>query len=283
MIRDLMYKQISLIFTLLLISILTANAQYYGVSDAPSGNWKAGLQGGYSQLQGDVASTGFGFHGGAFVQKTLGRAFDFRIQLKGGQTQGQSLEPSSGFLFNNAWNGWLDTTYYYDSTQSVYHNYQLQFFDLSFLFKINLNRLFSQGSESWDLYVLGGAGAQFYQTYVNVYNELGGELYDFSTISAGSEQTLTQLQEIMDDTYETPAHVDYVNSRRWRNFTINTVYTVGAGANFSVSEKISLGVEGVYTFAGDDLLDGQQWLENNDLSPDRDKILSGSFMIIFNY
>ena len=279
-----MYKQIALIFSLLFFSLSSLYAQYYGVSNSPSGNWKAGLQLGYSQLVGDVAQDGPGFHGGAFVQKMLGRAFDFRIQFKGGQTQGQDLQASNGFLLNSAWNGWQDTSYFYDSTQSVYHNYQMQFFDLAFLFKLNLNRMFSSaGGENWDLYVIGGVGAQFYQTHINVYNEASRQLYDFSSVAPGSDQTLVELQEIMDDTYETPAHVDFINSRRWRNFTINTSFTLGGGVSFALGEKISLGAEGIYTFAGDDLLDGQQWSDNNELSPDLDKILSASMMIIFHY
>ena len=148
-----------------------------------------------------------------------------------------------------------------------------------------MNRLFSSdGGDKWDLYAIGGVGAQFYQTHINMFKEADRTIYDFSTISSsGSVETLSQLRELMDETYETPAHVDPLNSNRWRNFTINTIFSVGAGFSIAVSERMALGIEGLYTFAGDDLLDGQQWTASNELSTDRDKLLHGSLQFLFFY
>ena len=97
-----MNKLFPFAFTLLLLTIIPhAHGQYFGVTESSGSKWKAGIQFGYSQLQGDVTVDEFGFHGGAFLQKALGRAMDFRIQFKGGQTQGLNLESSNGFLFNS--------------------------------------------------------------------------------------------------------------------------------------------------------------------------------------
>lgn len=260
----------------LLIVYPSIAQQYYGVDNTDESLWSVGLLAGVSTLQGDVQAVLPGYQGGLFVQKKISNVFDLRVNIQGGLTTGQDLDRSGGFMNNSALNGEYNPEFQYDTTSQVFFNYQMEYYELAILMKINLNRLFSpSGSESWDLYALAGVGALGYQTKINGYDEAAGMLYPYESITKSDPETIRSiLNDIQDDTYETPAQRDIQNSTRVGNLILNTSFHLGGGFSFSVSPRLGLGLEGRYTFVGSDLLDGQQWTINNQPSPDNDRLIS---------
>ncbi|MEZ4773001.1 MAG: hypothetical protein R3D00_07455 [Bacteroidia bacterium] len=268
-----------------LASTLPLHAQYYGVKEPRQGNWSLGINLGVAVVNGDVKTDLPAFEGGLFVQKSVSRALDFRVGYRTGSASGLDVSPTGGFRFNSALNGESDSTYFYDSTSQVFLNYKMKYHEMDFLFKINLNRIFSQeGAEGWDLYALAGMGFQFYQTSTNVWNESTNAIYTYENIDISDPATTRlDLKEMLDNSYETLAQRDQINSSQFGNYIINTGFVVGGGVRFSLSDMISLGFEGKYLFVGDDLLDGQQWLPDNQQSPDNDRLVSAAIILDFSF
>lgn len=277
----------ALLITTMLFSVspISLHAQYYGVKEPRQGNWSIGVNVGISLLNGDVNTDSPEFEGGLFVQKSVSRVLDFRVGFRTGASSGLDLSPTTGFRFNSALNGETDSTYFYDSTHQVFLNYKMKYHELDFLFKLNLNRMFSQeGADGWDLYALAGVGVQFYQTYTNVWDESANAIYSYENIDISDPITTKQnLKEMLDASYETPTQRDVINNSQLGSYIVNTGFVIGGGIRFNLSELLSLGLEGKYLLVGDDLLDGQQWLPDNQQSPDNDRLISGTITLDFSF
>ncbi|RMG27989.1 MAG: hypothetical protein D6730_06045 [Bacteroidetes bacterium] len=254
-------------------------AQYYGVQPQ-SETWSLGLKVGNAMIKGEVQPEFPSYQVGLYGQKSLGRAVDVRLQVQGGFIYGLNGTPSAGFMNNPAWNGTNNPLAAYDSLDMVYDNFRMEFYDLSFLFKLNLNRLGAYGGEGWDLYALAGVGAMLYQTKVDAYNAATADRYRFEGIAANDpRQTRQKLRELLDGEYETLAEQDYYNSSHLGKYTVNTLFTLGGGIKFMLGTHLALGLEGRYNFIGDDLLDGQQWQDSQNITPEADRLLSASLLL----
>ena len=102
-------------------------------------------------------------------------------------------------------------------------------------------------------------------------------MYDFSGITNGTwktrKDTRDQLENLMDDSYETDA--ENHGARRPKVFgnTFKPVGHLGAGIAFKLSNRVNLAIEDRFTITKDDLLDGQRWAEQTPSNP----VLTGDF------
>ncbi|MEL6673779.1 MAG: hypothetical protein AAFR61_16355 [Bacteroidota bacterium] len=261
---------------------VTLPAQYYGVSEGGGRDWAVGLNLGLNTVQGDVDPDGPGYQAGLTLTRRMSPAFDIQFMLQGGRSQGLNLQRRTGILNNSAYFNFEDSTFIYPLDSGVYHNFRMQFYDGSVFAKINLNRLGGSGSENWDAFVGLGLGLFFYRTFVNVYNEAEDATYAYDSITGTSSLDIkAQLQAIMDNTYETPGQRDFVNGNQLGQYAFTTSVSLIGGFRIKLSDRLHLGLNGRMIFVGDDLLDGQQWTEENGLSATRDKLGSAFLTLDF--
>lgn len=268
--------------TTMIISVLLAGnlqAQYYGVRSEASHAPSLGLTLGASAVRGDVAMSLPGsFELGLTAQKPLGRAFDFRVQLFSGRSLGIDTEASSGIRFNTALNGectGCQPFVAYDTVNArVFHNFMMRYHNLSFQIKINFNRLFSaEGGENWEIYAFGGLGTMLYFSRMDAL-DASNQVYDYSGISGDDPiEIRNALASLRDGTFESKAYQDYLSKNGIGNFAFSTLYSTGAGLRMKTGEKTAVGLELRYHFTRDDLLDGQQWDNNNRLTGDTDRLV----------
>lgn len=250
-------------------------AQYFGEEIAKPSSWSFGIKMGVSQLDSDVSALGLGKQGSLFFEKKLFRTLDLRIESQIGQNQGLNLYSSSNHILNNSLNGVQNPEVNYDSASRYFHNYQHSYGSLGVHLKINLNRIVTVlGADDWDLYVLAGFGAYAYESKINALNSQG-QTYNFSFTQSSDRDILQErLNVLLDDTFESAADQDPLNNTYIGSFALKTYFLSGGGIRFQLTEKVGMGAEASYLFFGDDLLDGQQWDEEGNMSPNRDKLMS---------
>jgi len=265
----------------LLILSSQLQAQYYGVNPSVVGEWAVGLQIGSNYMRGDVSQVLPGYEIGVYAQNSFSRTMDLKIMIGGGLVQGLGTTRSNSFFNNSALNGEQDSLYFYDSTQQIFHNFQMQHFSVSGALKINLNRLVApNGGDSWDLYLMAGLNFMLYETRINVYNESTFETYDYTQISATDPvEVRSQLNELLDGTYETLAQQDRLNNTQIGNRTFRSSFLGGLGFRIRATDHVAIGLEGRYNFLLDDLVDGQQWDEDNVSSFDNDHLITAGLTI----
>lgn len=244
-----------------------------------------GVKFGLYNISGDVPSLmlwdkgGYGF--GVHVRKALGYVGSLRLDYNYGVGKGLAFQPSGGYSQNPAWNGrnWGAPGSGY--TSPVFYNYRAEVHQLNLDAILSIgNILFHHTRTKVDPYVFGGIGVNAYQTWVNSLNDGGGSFtkYDFATFianhSAGGflhsdrKSIKKDLQELMDDTYETNAETDR-ETRRPSFFStkkLSFVASFGAGVQYRISRRVNLSLEDRVSFfptTNEDLIDGQRWDEGN--------------------
>lgn len=285
----------ALLLSLCLVGTLSLSAQvgYYGVEKTTPLRWSLGLKLGTSAVRGDVTpDISNSYQVGLSLQKQVSRVIDFRLQLHNGKSQGLDTEVSTGIKYNKALNGTPDRSEFlvaYDTLNpAVYHNYSMEYFDASIQLKVNLNRLFSpSGNDTWDLYVFGGLGTMLYASWINALDE-NNQIYDYANIEVtGSDAIRAALIDMRDDTYETYIDQDVINKTGIGDYAIISTFMVGTGFRIKLSDHWAVGLEGRYTYTRDDLLDGQEWKNDNTLpetlalSETLDAHLSGSLVLAY--
>ncbi|MEL6194541.1 MAG: hypothetical protein AAFR66_20945 [Bacteroidota bacterium] len=272
----------------LFVSYLPSIAQYYGVEKAREERWVVGLSAGSGLVQGDIPARLKGLQIGVFGQKSIDRVLDIRLHLYTGQSFGLATSSTLGYEGNTAWNGVINSQATYVDTAGnainpVFLNYRMQYFEVDFLFKVNLNRLLNPLTEpNWDLYVLGGLSAFMYNTKVDALN--GGIPYDFEQISSADENGVKdELMGLLDGDYETQAQQDFLNKNGIGRFAFLTPVVVGFGYKMMLNELIGVGIEGRFLPIRDDLLDGQRWTDTNEDSGDNDQLVSLSLLVDFTF
>jgi len=250
-------------------------SQYFGEEITQPSSWSVGIKVSTSQLSSDISPLGYGKQGGFFFEKNLGKVFDLRIEAQIGQNRGLNLFLSDKHYLNNSLNGSQNPEISYDSTSRYFHNYQHSYGSLGVHLKINLNRLVMVlGAEKWDLYLLSGFGAYGYESKINALDKWG-KPYIFPSVDyLNDELALNRLENLLDDSFESLAEQDPLNSTFAGPFVLKTYFIAGGGIRLQLTKKIGLGTELSYLFFGDDLLDGQQWDEDGNMSTNRDKLMS---------
>lgn len=225
---------------------------------------------GGSWLQSDVKKeklgngAGFTFGQSYLQNKTSPIDIGWRIRFLGASANGQDLKRSTGIANNIVLNGLVDPKLNYnDSVGYVYHNYRTSISEFSLEFLIGANSLREQ-TKIYP-YIFGGAGLVKATAKINQLNS-EGKRYNYSKIdSAVNAGAILEyaIDDIHDGTYETTAEG---NSRpRWKFMP-----SLGVGLGYQFSKSFSLYVEHKVTWALHDVLDGQQWNNNNTLSGNND-------------
>jgi outer membrane protein OmpA-like peptidoglycan-associated protein len=245
----------------------------YNFPAKPRNQWEVGAKFGAFNISGDVASqtnTGFGVH----VRKAVGYVFSFRLEYMYGNGKGLSWLPSTGYLHPNVSateNPWKRLGY----TGPVYYNYKTTVQDLALEGIINLNNIrFHKARTGASIYAILGFGGTVYDTKVNALGDNGQRYTQFANVSGGvwddRKDTKDELKDFLDDSYETDAENFGDRRPKIGGNTFKPVGHVGAGVAFKLSNKVNLAIEDRVTITKDDLLEGQRWSEQGDLTQDPD-------------
>ena len=245
----------------------------YNFPAKPRNQWELGVKFGAFNISGDVASktnTGFGLH----VRKALGYVFSLRLEYMYGTGKGLSWLPSQGYLHPNVSavdNPWKRLGY----TGDVFYNYKTTVQDLALEGIITLNNIrFHKAKTGVSIYAILGFGGTVYDAKVNALGDNNQPYTQFGSVSGGiwedRKDTKDELKDFLDDSYETDAENHGDRRPKIGGNTFKPVGHVGAGVAFKLSNKVNLAIEDRVTITKDDLLDGQRWSEQGDLTQDPD-------------
>jgi outer membrane protein OmpA-like peptidoglycan-associated protein len=141
------------------------------------------------------------------------------------------------------------------------------------IFTLN-NIRFHKAKTGANIYAIVGFGGTVYEAKVNALGDNGQRYTQFGSVSGGvwkdRKDTKDELKDFMDDSYETDAENFGDRRPKLGGKTFKPVGHVGAGVAFKLSNKVNLAVEDRVTITKDDLLDGQRWSEQGDLTQDAD-------------
>jgi len=251
------------LFALLTTTLLLA--QNITKSDS-SGRVKLGINLGVAFQRSDIRSTGGGGLGltleWAIIQNN--HTF-FGLSIRGrylySETYGKDFTKFTGLQNNGILNGQYDPTLDYNSSPGyAYMNYKTKAHDVDLELMLIANKLRQKGIL---LYGFGGIGFVPFRTY---YDQLGpnGQKYDYTTITGTSKSdVINQLDQLRDRNYETSVNP---GNRPITAFAPS----FGAGFGFFITPYVSWGIEHKVTLPNTDLLDGQKYTNNNNLSGNND-------------
>jgi len=259
----------------------------YNFPAKPRNQWEIGIKAGTFNISSDVPNKlGYGF--GAHVRKAFGYIFSLRLEYIYGVGKGQHWLPAHNFGKNGSeatGTGWMSAGYFAplrtttgqiifvdgnnnvsNTGSTVYYNYKAKVQDLSLQGVATLNNIrFHKAKTGFVLYGFAGLGGTVYETHINALNA-SSQPYNFSTVPVSTYETkenaLDALDNMMDDSYETPAENQGTRRPKLFGKTFKPTGTVGAGLAFKLGTRINLAIEDRHTFTKDDLLDGQRWQEH---------------------
>jgi outer membrane protein OmpA-like peptidoglycan-associated protein len=242
----------------------------YDFPAKPRNELELGISGGLFTVKGDVAALP-SFGGAIHLRKALGYIFSLRLQYLYGVGKGLNWKPSIGYANNSAWasNG-------YAYPEEVYYNYKTKTQDLSLQGIFTLNNIrFHKQKTGMVIYGGLGVGLTAYNTKVNALD--GTTPYTFTGMTAPSYKDRSKvrkdLKDKMDDSYETPADNNSLNTSKLGDNTLRPSGTFLGGIAFKLGKRVNLAIEDRFTIIKDDLLDGQRWQER----PVADPVLTGDF------
>jgi outer membrane protein OmpA-like peptidoglycan-associated protein len=260
----------------------------YNFPAKPRNQWEIGLKGGMFNISGDVPSrTSWG--AGVHVRKAFGYIFSVRLEYLYGKGKGLHWLPAENHANNPAWQStgyaapvqvvgpggtilmvnsqnFLPVNGPGGATENVYYNYKTTVQDLSLQGVVTLNNIrFHKAKTGFVFYGFGGFGATIYDGFVNALN--GATKYDFSSVPAGTHDSRKDVigylkDNVLDDTYETPAENQGIRRAKLFGQTLRASGTVGVGLAYKLGTRINLALEDRITLVKDDLLDGQRWQEH---------------------
>jgi outer membrane protein OmpA-like peptidoglycan-associated protein len=249
----------------------------------PRNQWEIGVKGGAFTVSGDLPSVfptlGFGVH----VRKAFGYVFSMRLEYLHGTGKGLNWKPS-GFISPNPENPWTKAGY----SGIYYNNYKTSVNDLSLQGVVTLNNIrFHKAKTGFNMYAFGGIGGTIYDTKVNALNDAGGNYQaDFAGVNGGiykdRKDTRKELKDILDDSYESPAENHGETRPKLFGDTFKPSGNIGLGVAIKLSNRINIAIEDRVTFIKDDLLDGQQWAEQGNLTGDFDSYNYATIGLNFN-
>ena len=263
-----MYKTICLIVLLTGVNSLAfaQPSKYFGTAETVEKS-SIGLQVGSGIVLGDIAYQPLA-QGGLYYQYHFRKWLDGRIGVNMGVYKGANTSKTGAIEPNEALNGmglYNPTVNYLDSG-SIYQNYRTTVLDICFSGKVNLIALFARQYEKpFDVYVIGGLGTLRYLAKTDAL-DAAGNMYPYSTITGTTPAEIkTQLLAMRDGTYESFAEYD-------KNTRI--LIDGGLGFRYRLGGHFGIGLEMLGKYTDDDLLDGQRWKNNSELSKGSDIILN---------
>lgn len=238
-------------------------AHNYPFPAMPRNQWEIGLKLGAFSVSGDVRNRFPGLGAALHVRKALGYVFSIRGEVGYGTTKGLNFSPSNGYRRNPAWSA------YNYATQVVYYNYKTSIYDLNLQGVVTLNNIrFHRAKTGFNVYAFGGLGGMIYNTKIDALN--GSTPYDFSDIPTGDYKDRKDIKKALknklDGSYETTAETDPLQPTLF-DHPFKPEFVIGAGVQFKLSKKLSLGIEDKFAIVKSDLIDGQQWQEGNAEAP----------------
>jgi len=239
-------------------------ANTYPFPAKPRNQWELGLKVGSFQVLGDVRNRLPGFGAGLHVRKALGYVFSLRGELGFGTTKGLNFQPSNNYIKNPAWNGYTHPTL-------VFYNFKTTVYDASIQAVVTLNNIrFHKAKTGFNAYAFAGIGGLIYDTKVDALN--GNTPYNFGPIVAKYGPTgfrfkdrkdiRKDLKDLLDGSYETQAQRDPGQAELFDK-PFRPMFTGGIGVQFKLNKRLSLGIEDRLNVMKSDLIDGQQWQEND--------------------
>jgi OmpA-OmpF porin, OOP family len=295
----------------------------------PKDMWELGVHGGYLQYAGDVNSQpgyGFGLHlrksmgyvfslrgnamygvtyglnylsskRGVGLNRQLGQFGNLPTAAASGITSDRDNYRGYGYTTPDDRGGNLQTTGgVVTSTQQqgtglpFYYNYRSEYAEVSMQGVITLNNLkFHKERSKWDLFLIGGVGAQYYNTKHDALTR-EGKLHDFrkvaNTVNApnggnidlfGGRAVQEELKGMIGgdgaSSYETQGEAWGALENPFLPGNvgkINVVANAGVGLGYKLSKRVTIGLEHQVTFNDDDLLDGYRWTEQGDFTQNKD-------------
>jgi OmpA-OmpF porin, OOP family len=269
----------------------------------PRDQWQVGVNVGLLVLDGDcppVPGVAFGAH----IRKSLGYVLSLRASLMYGRTWGLDYRGNStvgqiptavrNAYFAQGTSGFMGYTNdaIWGQRGSYIHNYQYTTIQpaLDLLVSVN-NIMFHSKQNRLNIYGLVGYSPVFYKTALDLL-DASGRPYNFQAfrnrsgtgggiLNSPRGEIRDALKTVLDGTYETDA---IVNDRRQNlnqggsgNWNFRHSINMGIGAEYRISNRISVNAEYRFTMTDDDYLDG--WFQTypyypiSPYSPDKDNII----------
>jgi hypothetical protein len=237
----------------------------------PRNELELGVKGGFPMGATDVRywgpTGGFGFH----VRKALGYVFSFRAEYDWLRMKGLNWSPSSDFGANQVLN-----KIYAPGVDHVFYNYRTTVHELSLQGVVTFNNVrFHKAKTGFTIYAFGGIGGMTYSTfynaldatgkpynYQNIITQFGGNGFTYKNRKAIKKA----IKDMLDGSFETMAERD-PSQPSFGGAPFKPVLVLGFGMEFKLSQRFNLAIEEKYTGTKTDLLDGQQWQENDPAHP----------------
>lgn len=198
----------------------------------------------------------------------------------------------------------------------AYDNYKNEIADASVSLMFHLNNIkFHREKTFFNFYVFMGIGGMLYRTQIDALYDSDGDGIDdtpynyveflnegkiFGEVNADLAAALADgivqadergvvrdaLKELyggnaLKKSYETPAE-GHKNEETLFNRVFNPTFHVGAAIDFLVTDRLTIGVETKHTFTNDDLIDGNRWSVQGDLTRDYDTYNQSSITLGIN-
>lgn len=248
--------------------------------------FELGFNGGASWEQSDVKMKklggGWGLTFGQMYLENKTNPIDWgwRLRYLSANAYGQGTSRSTGLAYNSALNGngGIDTAAdYYHNGGFVFQNYKTHLDEVSLEVLIGLNKM-RERTRVYP-YIFGGLGftkAVAKTDQLNAGNQRYNYLSIDSTGSASAGDITSRLNSMYDGTYETTA--DGSN-----NASYKFMPSIGLGLGFQITKGFSMGIEHKMTWALNDVIDGQQWANDNTTTGNNDKYHYSSIWLKFSF
>lgn len=244
----------------------------------PKNAWELGLHGGHFFIDGDVDTRIPGGYGvGLHLRKAIHYAFSVRADFMYGQTRG--LDPQMWSHFSKGGGLVEDVFAPYTNQDGWFPAYKTSYGYLALEGVLNIgNILFHKENNKWNWYTTLGAGLSNFSTKLNLlgdnnlpYSGLSSIKDDFNT-KAGRKEIKKKLDNLYDNTYETPSWEKKGIFRLGDETNIHVVFTASVGVSRKLSKRINLGLEHQVMLSDNDMLDGIRFrtaydqTNNNDIA-----------------
>lgn len=188
-------------------------------------------------------------------------------------TFGRDWERSTGIANNPAVNGTYDPAVNYTGLGYIYANHRTSSTNWDLELMLTANRL--RAKTGILAYIWGGFGGMGYRVKVDQYDDFFGTRHDWAAVSQDNKsEALRDISFEMDRRYETLA--EETRRPRWV-----WAPSAGIGLGYEFTPWFSLAFEYKVTFPFTDLLDGQQWENDNTLSQKNDIHNYGGIGVFF--
>jgi outer membrane protein OmpA-like peptidoglycan-associated protein len=259
---------------------LTSETEPNSLKFSPKIKSEIGLHLGTAFITGDVPSQRTkGFGSGLYYRSALNHVVSFRYDLSMAKAFGLGANPYGEALTQdeNIFKG-------YDQNNPYFFSYQTTIvaFGTDLLFELT-NLAPQIKFKRWNMYLGIGLGLYNSNTKLNLKNEANLPYsnlleqtsfnidHDYNTLN-GRKAIKSKLEEIYDGSYETsgPKKAGVFRLGNETNIYPFAKFTIGIARK--LCERFNIGIEYSSIFSDNDLLDGNRWRTNQDLSNHNDVI-----------